>query len=428
MAIGLSGLSAGLTEDEATGQAAPARRDHLRAAPVVAEVPQQPYTEATAAPADPSPEPPHCDSRLLKKSLAQLEAQSEKVMASFFTTLFMRNPELRPLFPSALDSQRKRVFDAVARCVWASDRPESPAGWLRELARDHRKFGVTESHYRPFCDALLVTLRNFGGGTWPGPTMAAWEHALQHAAKVMADSVRDSAATPPWWVADVIEHDKRRPDLTVLTLRLDQDLPYRPGQHVSIQVPRWPRVWREYSIANPPSPDRQLRLHVRAVPGGMVSNVLVHETRVGDSLIVGRARGTMTADAAFSHTVVCIAGGTGLAPVKAIVETLASPDKPPPRPDVCVFVGARTQADLYDLPDLRRLEITYPSVTMVPVISHDPAFRGPRGMLSDVAGAHLPPGTGDVFVSGPPVMVSRTAAIVAARAPGVRIHLDPLPS
>jgi NAD(P)H-flavin reductase len=159
-----------------------------------------------------------------------------------------------------------------------------------------------------------------------------------------------------------------------------------------------------------------------------VSNVLVHQTRAGDSLIVGRARGTMTADTAFSHTVVCIAGGTGIAPVKAIVETLTNPDKRPPRPYVCVFYGARQQADLYDLPDLRRLEITCPRLAVIPVVSHDPGFRGPRGLLSDVAGAHLPPGTGDVFVSGPPAMVARTAAVVAARAPGARVHLDPQPT
>jgi NAD(P)H-flavin reductase/hemoglobin-like flavoprotein len=340
----------------------------------------------------------------------------------------VRNPGLRPLFSLALDTHRKRVFEALSRCVWASDRPESPSDWLRELARDHRKYGVTERHYQPFCDALLVTFRAFGGRVWSAQAQAAWKQALDRAATIMADSVREAAGSPPWRVADVIEHDKRRPNLAVLTLRLYQDLPYRPGQHVSIQVPRWPRVWREYSIANAAAADRLLRLHVRAVPGGMVSNVLVHQTHVGDSLVVGRARGDMTADAARSHNIVCIAGGTGLAPIKAIVERLTNPERRLPRPDVCMFVGAREQADLYDLSDLRRLESACPSLAVIPVISHQPDFQGPRGMLSEVAGAHLPPGTGDVFVSGPPEMVTRTAAIVAGRAPRARIHLDPQPS
>jgi NAD(P)H-flavin reductase/hemoglobin-like flavoprotein len=426
MAIGLSGLPAGTPEDQAAGQATTTRRDRLRAAPAETARPE-PGTEIAAAAPGLAPELIHCDSRLLKKSLAQLEPQSEKVMAYFFATLFVRNPELRPLFPLALDGHRRRVFDAVSRCVWASDRPESPTGWLRELARDHRKYGVTENHYQPFCDALLITLRAFSEGSWSRQTQAAWELALNHAATIMAESVRE-CDSPPWWVADVIEHDKRRPDVAVLTLRVDQDLPYRPGQHVSIQVPRWPRVWREYSIANASAGDRLLELHVRAIPGGMVSNVLVHQTRVGDSLIVGRARGGMTADAAFSHMVVCIAGGTGLAPIKAIVETLTAPEKRPPRPDVCLFFGARHQADLYDLADLRRMESTCPWLAVIPVVCSEPGFRGPRGLLSDVAGAHLPPGTGDVFISGPPAMVTRTAAIVAARAPGTRIHLDPPPS
>jgi hemoglobin-like flavoprotein len=230
------------------------------------------------------------DSRLLKKSLAMLEPQSDRVMAYFFATFFVHNPELRPMFPLALDGSREQVFAALTRCVWASDRPEQVTGWLGDLARDHRKYGVAEHHYRPFCDALLAALRAFSDGSWSTQTQAAWEAALHHIGATMADAARRFAGEPAWWVAEVTGHERRRPDLAILTLRPDQPLPYRPGQHVSVQVPRWPRVWREYSIANAPGPDGLLRLHVRAIPGGAVSNALVHQTRTGDTVILGRAR------------------------------------------------------------------------------------------------------------------------------------------
>jgi NAD(P)H-flavin reductase/hemoglobin-like flavoprotein len=346
-------------------------------------------------------------------------------MAYFFATLFVHNPELRPMFPLTLDDTRRQVFEGLTRCVWAGDRLDSVAGWLTELARDHRKYGVTEQHYRPFCDALLAAVRAFSDGSWSAQTQAAWEAALHHIGTIMADAARGFAAEPAWWVAEVTEHEPRGPGLAVLTLRPDQPLPYRPGQHVSVQVPRWPRVWREYSIANAPAPDGLIRLHVRAVPGGAVSTALVYQTRPGDAVILGRARGEMTADAIMSHRVACVAGGTGLAPIKAIAEALTGPGRPHPA-RVQVFFGARTEAGLYDLPALRRLAEARPSLTIVPVVTEEPGYPGLTGDLATAA-AHIAGRTRDIIVSGPAGMVARTVATAAAHAPDARIHFDPLP-
>jgi NAD(P)H-flavin reductase len=143
-------------------------------------------------------------------------------------------------------------------------------------------------------------------------------------------------------------------------------------------------------------------------------------------VIVGRARGGMTAGAVTSHRVACLAGGTGLAPVKAIAEALTGPGRPAHR-CVQVFVGARTEADLYDLPDLLRLAEARPSLTIVPVVSEEPGFAGLAGPLPEVAAAHLAPRTGDIVLSGPAGLVARAAAIVPAHAPGAHVHLDPPP-
>ena len=111
-----------------------------------------------AGPPEPRPGPAACpDSRLLRKSLALLEPQSERFMSHFFATLFVRNPELRPMFPLTLGESRKWVFEALTRCAWSSDQPESLTRWLGELGRDHRKFGVTDRHYQPFFSALIST-------------------------------------------------------------------------------------------------------------------------------------------------------------------------------------------------------------------------------------------------------------------------------
>src|SRR5258708_17963873 len=56
------------------------------------------------------------------------------------------------------------------------------------------------------------------------------------------------------------------------------------------------------------------------MPGGLVSGSLVHNTRPGDTLLLGQAQGEMTVSAGRDRDLLCIAGGTGLAPLKAIIE------------------------------------------------------------------------------------------------------------
>jgi NAD(P)H-flavin reductase len=135
----------------------------------------------------------------------------------------------------------------------------------------------------------------------------------------------------------------------------------------------------------------------------------------------------MTADAISSGCVACIAGGTGLAPVKAIAEALTSPLRRGPPPAIRVFVGARTEADLYDLAHLRRLAGVRPSLSVIPVVTEEPGYDGLTGSLPEMAAAHLPSGAEDIVISGPAGLVTNAVAAVTVSAPGARIHLDPLP-
>jgi NAD(P)H-flavin reductase/hemoglobin-like flavoprotein len=364
------------------------------------------------------------DSRLLRKSFAQLEPQSDKAMAYFYGALLLRNPGLRAMFPPAMAGQRQRLFSALARCVWGADRRQELDAYLRDLARDHRKFGVTGKHYRVFCDALLASLQACGAG-WDPATAAAWRALLDHVAAVMSGAADEAAAEPAWWLGEIVRHDRRGPDVAVVTIRPEPGQPvrYQAGQYLSIQVPRWPRVWRCYSAANAPRADGTIDLHVRAVPGGRVSTLLVEQAVPGDRVVIGRARGAMTARAAGPGSILCVAGGTGLAPLKALAEELAR--QGPVAPQIRLVTGARDHSDLYDLPGLRRLEAASPSLTVIPVVC-PPGAAGRRRLPAEAA-AHLTPDTSDIFVSGPDGMVRATIRALAALAPGAAIHADLAP-
>lgn len=214
----------------------------------------------------------------------------------------------------------------------------------------------------------------------------------------------------------------------MLTIRTDpaQPLRYLPGQYLNVQVPRWPGLWRKYSIANAPRPDGSLDLHVRAVPAGRVSRALVHATSSGDTVVLGPARGTMIVDDRSARDILCVAGGTGLAPIKAIIEGLADADAPRPARSIRLFLGARRREDLYDLPDLRRLEAACSSLRVIPALSHEPGFAGLRGMLPDVVRRHGSWQDSEVYMSGPPAMVRRTVRMLAHRTPGEHVHFDAL--
>ncbi len=367
------------------------------------------------------------DSRLVKESFVHMAANPEAAMEHFYARLFVHYPEMRSMFPHAMRDHMEHVFAALTRIVWSIDSPDSLGAYLAQLGRGHRKFGVKDRHYEPFLTVLVDTVRHFSGHYWTDETQAAWEDALGRATKVMlAAAEQDAVRQPPWWIGEIARHDQRGPDLAVLTIRPDQPLHYTPGQYLAVQVPRWPRVWRSFSIANAPRENGLIDLHVRAVPGGLVSGSLVHNTVPGDTVLLGQAQGEMTLPAGAGRDLLCIAGGTGLAPLKAIIEGVIRASGPGRRRKISLFYGARIQEDLYDLPDLRVLESIYSALTVIPVVSHEPEFTGLKGMLPDVTASRASCEDREIFISGPDGMVSQTAALLANRVTADRIRHDPL--
>lgn len=324
-----------------------------------------------------------------------------------------------------MEISRRRLFRALTEIVWSIDSPDNLAAFLRRLGRSHRKFGVCREHYDAVGGALLATVRKFTGPAWTAETAAAWSDAYATVADLMIAAAEEEAAElPPWWVGEVVEHELRGADVGLLTVRPCQPLPYRAGQYVTIQTARWPRVWRPYSIANAPGEDGLLRFHVRAVPAGWVSGALVRHTRVGDSLLLGPASGAMTLDPDSDRRILCVAGGTGLGPLKALIEEAARGNV---RREMHLIVGARTRGGLYDEAALKALEATCPALRVTPVVSDDPGFEGMCGQVSDVLDRFSSWADHDVYVAGPAPMVQRTVSrLQNLGVPSIRIRHDRL--
>jgi NAD(P)H-flavin reductase/hemoglobin-like flavoprotein len=358
-------------------------------------------------------------------SFLLLEPVADAAMAYFYGQLFAMDTEIAAMFPAGLDDQRKRVFRALTRIAAGQDDPARLAVYLERLGRAHRKDGVREKHYEAFRRALLATFRKFAGEQWDDQARQAWENAFDHAASVMtAAATRDAEHTPAWWIATVTKTESRAPGIAVLTLMPDQPLEFLPGQHVSVQTLHWPRQWRTYSIANAPRPDGTLTLHVRATHGGMVSNALVHRVKAGDPLILGAPAGAMTADLDSPRDLLCLAGGTGLAPIKAVVEAIALVPAHGKRREIALYAGARREHDLYDLDDLHELELAYPWLQVIPAVSDEPARDIMQGCVPELAAKASWPGR-DVYISGPDEMITKTIRVLTGLgAPASLIHYD----
>jgi NAD(P)H-flavin reductase len=180
---------------------------------------------------------------------------------------------------------------------------------------------------------------------------------------------------------------------------------YLPGQSVSLETDLRPRLWRYYSPANAPRPDGLLEIHVKARDGGPVSSALVRRVGVGDVLRLGPPMGHLALDRESDRDLLLIAGGMGLAPLKALIDQVV---RNGPARRVDLFVGFRTEDQIYDRADLQRLERENPWLTVTLVVSEDKLSSLEHGDVGDVVLRNGPWLSREVFVAGPAVMVDDT--------------------
>ncbi|WP_327679130.1 globin domain-containing protein [Kitasatospora sp. NBC_00458] len=396
-----------------------------------------------AVPAAAAEQPPTArDIELIRTSLAVVEPVADRATAHFYALIFLHHPEVRALFPAAMDVQRDRLFRALLMAARSADDPDALRTRLGALGRGHRRYGTLTDHYGPVGECLVAALARYAGTRWTAETELAWRRVYRLVSSIMIEAAEADARTAPaWWQGEVVAHELRTPDVAVLTVRPDQAYPYRAGQYTSLETPWWPRVWRHFSFASAPRPDGLLTFHVKAVQAGWVSNALVHRAAPGDVLRLGPAAGGMTVDHGTGADLLLLGGGTGIAPVRALVEEVA--EHGAAGRSVEVFYGARRAAELYELAALRELAGRHGWLSVRPVLSGPgplppvagPPVAGPVGRLSEAGllTGELPevvgrfgPWTGrDAFLSGPPAMVRRAVGVLLrAGVPAERIRHD----
>ena len=202
------------------------------------------------------------------------------------------------------------------------------------------------------------------------------------------DDLGDTVIHPVRTLACRIQSLSRpAPDVLKVVLRFPpaSELKFQPGQYVDVIGHGGLR--RSYSIANAPMADKLVELHIRQVPGGAMSEYWFERAQVNDLLRVNGPLGTFFLRDIADRDVIFLATGTGIAPVKAMLEGLAVriSETHAPR-SVSIFWGGRQPEDLYWNPAAVGVVHRF-----VPVLSRAPAeWQGVRGHVQHAALARHP--------------------------------------
>jgi ferredoxin-NAD(P)+ reductase (naphthalene dioxygenase ferredoxin-specific) len=208
--------------------------------------------------------------------------------------------------------------------------------------------------------------------------------------------------------ATVLAIESMTHDIKRLRLQPAKPLSFSPGQYATLQFT--PEHIRPYSMAGLPG-DAELEFHVRVVPGGRVSGYIDQTLKVGDAVRVSGPLGTAYLRCKHAGPMLCVAGGTGLAPVLSIVRgALAGGMRNP----IHVYFGVRSPQDVYGAQWLEQLARDHDNLQVHLVIGAgnvDPGMRS--GLVTDAVYADWPDLSGwRAYLCGAPPMVEAASMMV----------------
>ncbi len=200
-------------------------------------------------------------------------------------------------------------------------------------------------------------------------------------------------------------------DIKELRLKLldPGEMEFKAGQFVQIEVPPYALsdepVYRAYSISSEPFERDTIEMEIRLVPNGICTTYVHEHLKVGQRLTINGPHGDFGIREGDSE-MICIAGGSGMAPIKSILLHLLRTGS---RRPVRYFFGARSARDLFLVEEMRRLEKDLPAFQFIPALS-EPApedrWEGETGLITDVVGRHVEDASDkQAYLCGSPLMI-----------------------
>lgn len=201
--------------------------------------------------------------------------------------------------------------------------------------------------------------------------------------------------------------DRVTHDITRVRLSIEAGGPFdfTAGQYARVHFADLPP--RDYSMANLPTDaggDGTLEFHIRIVTDGGVSTFVHNDLKVGDEVRVEGPYGISYLRAKHTGPIVALAGGSGLAPVKSIVESALAAGAEQP---IHMYFGVRAEADVYLEDHFQALAAAHGNFTFEVILSEPDGDTARRtGFLVDIVAEDFKDLDGaKAYLAGPPVMV-----------------------
>ncbi|HET8747956.1 MAG TPA: 2Fe-2S iron-sulfur cluster-binding protein [Ramlibacter sp.] len=276
------------------------------------------------------------------------------------------------------------------------------------------------------CGVCLCSVEH-GAVTHRPYQRSALPDALKQQGKALlccAVPLQDVAVTVDAWAsavavrefdAKVIRLERLADDVMRVWLRLPggERLRFAAGQYLHVILADGQR--RAFSFANPPHDNALIELHVRRIPGGRFTGHVFEGLRVGDTLRLEGPLGSFRL-AESERPIFFVAGATGFAPVKSILEDAF---KRGIRRPMRLYWGVRRPQDLYLLPLAEQWQREHPQFGVVPVVSEPQPqdhWSGRTGLVHEAMLADAPELAGvEVYVCGSVRMVESAVPALLAR-------------
>lgn len=259
------------------------------------------------------------------------------------------------------------------------------------------------------------------GGGEPGPVESPYLSEDDHKQKIrLSCQVRlrnDMRIRIPKHLFDIqrfrgrVEH--KRPlthDIIELRIALEEPsgISFQAGQYLQLESEPYrgrEAVMRAYSISSPPSQTQAVETVIRLVPDGICTTWVFDILKENDTVNFSGPYGEFHLSDT-DRPCLFIAGGSGMAPIWSMLRDMR--EKGNRRP-VTYFFGALTQADLFYVDELRRMETENDWFTFIPALSNEPPdsdWKGERGLITDVITRHVPDGSKhEAYLCGSPGMI-----------------------
>jgi Na+-transporting NADH:ubiquinone oxidoreductase subunit F len=200
-------------------------------------------------------------------------------------------------------------------------------------------------------------------------------------------------------------------DIKQVTLALNDpnEITFKAGQFVQIEAPEYELtdepVYRAYSIASVPSQHNAIQLEVRQVPDGICTTYVHRFLKPGDTMTINGPYG----DFHLSDTdapIICIAGGSGMAPVKSILDDMRERNI---NRKTVYFFGARSKRDLFLIDEMKQLEKDLSDFKFIPALSEPDAsdlWQGETGLITEIVDRHVSDTSAmEAYLCGSPFMI-----------------------